>query len=62
MIEILKRGTKRQIECNACGALLRYQEEDIKLEDKFISPIESYNRKYIICPQCNHQIILEAQR
>lgn len=62
MIEILKEGTKRQIECDECGALLRYQQEDIKNEDKYISPVSSYNRKYIICPQCHNKIILEAQR
>ena len=62
MIKILKEGTKRQVECNECGALLQYQQEDIKKEEYFLSQITSYYEKYIICPQCHNKIILEATR
>ena len=63
MIEILRVGTKKQIECQECGALLRYEEGDIKTSEYYVgSSIPQYSQKYIICPQCNQKIILEAQR
>ena len=62
MIEIIKAGTKNQIECNNCGALLSYAKEDIKEEEKYITQRDSYIQKYIICPQCNDRIILNSQR
>lgn len=61
MIEILKMGTKKQIECEACGALLRYGKEDVK-EDDYGHQWINYTNKYIICPQCKEKIILEATR
>ena len=61
MIEILKMGTKKQIECEACGALLRYEKEDVK-EGDYWHQWTPYTNKYIICPQCNEKIILEATR
>lgn len=62
MIEILREGTKRQIECKDCGALLRFQQEDIKTAEHWISSRDSRTYKYITCPQCHAEIILEAQR
>ena len=62
MIEILKMGTKKRIECEACGALLRYEEEDVKEDDTCLNGITIYINKYIICPQCDEKIILEATR
>ena len=32
MIKILKDGTKRKVKCNGCGAVLRFDESDIKSE------------------------------
>lgn len=56
MIKVIKERTRKQIECTTCGCLFTYDEEDTK-----ISTI-SNNRKPIICPQCNKEIILEAVR
>ena len=36
MIEILRVGTKKQIECQECGALLRYEEGDIKTSEYYV--------------------------
>ena len=62
MIEIIKAGTKNQVECANCGALLSYTIEDIKQEEKFISQRDSYIQKYIPCPQCKNKIVLESKR
>lgn len=62
MIKILREGNKRQVECEECGALLSYQQEDIKKEEYSLSQTASYYEKYIVCPQCKNKIILEATR
>lgn len=62
MIEIIKAGTKNQIECNNCGALLSYTKEDVKESEEFLSQRNSYIQRYIICPQCNERIVLNSQR
>lgn len=60
MIKILKYGHKMEIECKNCGALLQYEYEDIQ-ETKYSSPLGGWKR-YIICPQCNKEVITEASR
>lgn len=64
MIKILKHGHIMKIECKNCGALLSYEYEDIK-EDKYnklaLDGMSGWKR-YIICPQCNAEIITEASR
>ena len=62
MIEIIKPGTKKKIECEECGAILRYEQEDIQIGAVLISPLSTDSKKYIVCPQCNYKIILEATR
>jgi hypothetical protein len=34
MIEVIKQGNKNQIECDYCGALLRYGVDDIKRKER----------------------------
>ena len=61
MIEVLREGNKKKIECDECGALLRYEKEDI--HELSASVLGMYHKQtYITCPQCNSRIILEAQR
>lgn len=62
MIEVLREGNKKKIECNECGALLRYQTNDVRTERIYLAPREEGIRKYIICPLCQEKIILEAKR
>ena len=68
MIKILKPGTKKEVTCDKCGALLSYDEnEDVKEErikafaTNILSGIE-YKQKYIICPQCENKIIMRPTR
>lgn len=57
MIEIIEEGTKSKIRCNFCGALLSYQKNDIEEGIRY-RPIYGY-KKFILCPQCSNEIILE---
>ena len=65
MIKIIKPGTLREVTCNNCGAVLRYDTtEDIKTENVESFLTNSYKRQqqYIICPQCENKIVLKAVR
>lgn len=69
MIKILRPGTKKEVECPNCGALLSYDISDILeksshsiAETSSASWLSSKNTTYIICPQCNNEIILSATR
>lgn len=60
MIEIIKPGTKKKINCNACGCLFSYEKEDVEYGDIFtISPITAKGM-YVSCQQCKEKIVLEA--
>ena len=60
MIKIIKPGTKKEVECTKCGALLSYDEkEDVQTSKRREF---SYYHFYIICPQCKHEIVLNATR
>lgn len=61
MIEIIKAGTKKKITCHECGAVLSYEDEDVKTER---NPQDRWNpdKQYIVCPQCNSVIVLKAVR
>ena len=62
MIEIIKPGTKNRVECKYCGAILSYQKDDIK-EHFYDTPLcPTTYKKYIMCPQCEHEVVLEATR
>jgi RNase P subunit RPR2 len=61
MITILKKGTKKTINCYNCGALLSYEGEDIEV--KTVSTrFSSSSISYITCPQCQEQIRLESTK
>lgn len=60
MIEVLRPGCKKQIECKECGALLRYSPEDVQKE-KPVAGIAGY-KHFIICPECNCAVIIEQSR
>lgn len=51
MIKIIKRGTRKTIECEDCGCLFTYDEEDINVDCYY--PL---NFGYVICPQCKSEI------
>lgn len=63
MVKILKAGTKKRIECGSCGALLEYENSDVKSEYMGDSGYyQSYTKDYIICPQCQHEVECNKDR
>ena len=56
MITILKRGTRKTTRCPHCGALLRYEGEDVENKLEIFGWRDSFTRSTIVCPQCKHKI------
>lgn len=56
MIKIIKKGTRDIRECDNCGCLFSFDE----IDTTFVN--EMNVKKYIKCPQCGKNIILEAIR
>lgn len=62
MVKVLVLGTKNRMTCGFCGAILSYDKDDIKENERFLGAHNSYFEKYIVCPQCQYYNVLEAQR
>lgn len=60
MIEVLKPGNKKKVTCEECGAELRYQPEDVRMENP-IQGLTGYI-EYIVCPECSARVALRASR
>ena len=58
MVEVIKHGEKNVIDCDFCGAQLKYTAVDIKEKEYYFTPFDSEFIKYIICPDCNHHVAL----
>ena len=55
MIEIIKSGRKHACTCPECSCKFGYDDEDIM---KDIIDYVNVFRVYVICPQCNKQVII----
>ena len=67
MIKVIKPGYLKETQCQKCGAVLSYDEnEDVetRYEKRLAASMEEYRLpvKYIICPQCKNEIVLKAVR
>ena len=54
MKKIIKKGTRDIRECESCGCLFSFDEEDIEITRRRKKETE----KYVICPQCDHKVII----
>lgn len=55
-IKVIERGEiPKEVRCNYCDSLLTYTNSDVS--SNISSSISS---KHIVCPVCEHKIILEA--
>ena len=58
-VEVIKHGKKNITKCKFCGATLKYSKDDIKARQKYLSQIYTYPERYIKCPDCNGDVVLE---
>ena len=66
MIKIIEHGTRKEQRCEKCGCLFSYEAIDVNKRNVVTSEydMELYKMpfKYVICPQCNNEIILEKEK
>ena len=70
MKTILKAGTKRKTTCEECGCLFSFETEDIyhfeyHNDNDDFTQVEGFKHGYkmfVTCPQCEHEVVLEATR
>lgn len=62
MIEVIRKGSLKRVECNSCGSVLRYDaNEDVcKTELPTIDKKGTYVKEYIKCPVCKEEIVLSG--
>ena len=60
MVKIIRKGTRQTRECATCGCYFSFDEEDtrsITSDDRF-----SGASKFIPCPQCGKNVVLEGTK
>lgn len=61
MIEIIEFGKRKTAECKECGCKFKY-DDDIDTQNVCLTSNPPQYKKFINCPQCNYEIVLEATR
>lgn len=56
MVEVIQHGEKNIIDCDFCGAKLKYTTDDIQEKEYYITQHESDFLLYIVCPDCNNNV------
>ena len=51
MIKIIKQGTRQKLECDNCGCMFSFEDEDVKRDCVRM-------RRFIECPQCRAKIYI----
>jgi hypothetical protein len=58
MIEVVRKGSLKRIECSNCGSVLRYDaNEDIQTTEQK-HELGTFTKKIIVCPECGCEIVL----
>lgn len=58
MIKIIEPGTKKIVYCDECGCKFSYEKEDVQ---NTANNFGGY-KKFVLCPQCHKEKILEQTR
>ena len=58
MVEVIQHGDENIIDCDFCGAKLKYAIDDIKEKEYCTSQRDSDFIKYIVCPDCRNHVEL----
>lgn len=61
MIKVLSPSKFKKVECPDCGAVLQYEQSDVKFTPLVAQPLQQ-QRQSIDCPECKHEIVLKATR
>lgn len=62
MIKIIEPGTRTITECAECGCKFSYENEDIEKDGILLDNPFSFEKTWVVCPQCGKEIVLETTR
>lgn len=61
MIKVIRHGI-RKVTCPYCKAKLEYEQEDVRIGEEHIETFpgewEDEDYEYIVCPDCNEEIVI----
>lgn len=60
MIDVIKKGSVKKVECNEYGSLLRYDEKEDVQTTQQKSELGTFTKKFIVCPECGCELVLGA--
>ena len=63
MVEIIKKGDKRLVDCFDCGSILKFDAPDIyrdKTQSYDYDVGESYDY-YVVCPECKEKVYVTSK-
>ena len=60
MIEVIKKGSIKKVECGDCGSLLRYDEKEDVQTTQQKHELGTFTKEFIICPNCGSELVLGA--
>lgn len=62
MIEVIRKGSLKKIECSGCGSLLRYDaEKDIQKQKEPNNILGGvFEKEFIKCPVCGEELVLSG--
>ena len=61
MIEVIRKGSLKKVECCGCGALLRYDaNEDVQKTELPSLHGGMYYKEFIKCPECGEELLLSG--
>lgn len=62
MIEVIRKGSLKKIECYGCGSLLRYDAEKDVQKSKEPKNINGgiFEKEFIKCPVCGEELVLSG--
>lgn len=60
MIEVIRKGSIKKIECHACGSVLKYDaNEDVQTMQQ-TGELGTFTKEFIVCPECGCELVLGA--
>lgn len=62
MIEVIRKGSLKRIECSNCNSALRYDaKEDIQTTEQK-HELGTFTKNFIVCPECGCEIVLNSEK
>ena len=62
MVEVIRKGSLKKIECCGCGSLLKYDVNEDVQKKEYPNTFGIYYKEFIKCPECGEEVLLSGTR